>query len=371
MRKEEKKVGQRNKPRRIGFFGRLFLGSSRDYIIENLTLLADSGMGILSALDSISEGSRSKRVKRIIDQIRLDVDSGSPLWEALYFSSIFPEKAISLIKIGERSGKLTDNLKVVSEQQQKERSFNSKIKGALMYPVFVLVIATVIAIGISWFILPKLAMVFAQLKIKLPLITRILIDFGHFLGQYGSVVVPSFIIVFLLTIYILFFFKLTRWMGQSILFSLPIFRKIMQQTELARFGYLLGSLLEAGMPIVDSIRSIKETATFSAYRRFYSYLETSVEEGNSFKRVFNSYKKIDKIFPAPIQQMIITAEKSGHLSETLRKIGNVFEDRLDNTTKNLSIILEPVLLVIVWLGVVAVALAVILPIYGLIGGLQQ
>jgi len=149
-----------------------------------------------------------------------------------------------------------------------------------------------------------------------------------------------------------------------------MFKNIIQQMELARFGYLLGSLLQAGMPIVDSIRSIKETAGFYNYRKFYKYLESSVEEGNSFQRSFLEYKRIKKILPPPIQQMIITSEKSGHLSETLKKIGSVFEERLENTTKNLTVILEPVLLVIVWLGVVAVALAVILPIYGLIGGLQ-
>ena len=141
--------------------------------------------------------------------------------------------------------------------------------------------------------------------------------------------------------------------------------------ELARFGYLLGSLLEAGMPIVDSIKSIKETVSFYNYRKFYSFLENSIEEGNSFQKSFSSYKKINKLFPSPIQQIIIAAEKSGHLSDALKKIGNVFEERLENTTKNLAVILEPILLVIVWFGVMAVAFAVILPIYGLIGGLQQ
>jgi len=361
---EEKKSGKMN------LFSRLFFGDNRDYIIENLTLLVDSGMGILIALDSIAEGSNSKAVKKVIGQIKSDIDAGSSLSEALRFSSIFSEKSISLIKIGERSGRLTTNLKVVSEQQQKERLFNSKIRGALMYPVFVLVVAVVVGIGIAWFILPKLALVFLQLRIKLPLITKIFIELGVFLGNYGSWVVPVFIVVFLLFIYFIFFFNRTKKIGQFITFHSPIFKKIIQQMELARFGYLLGSLLEAGMPIVESIRSIKETADFYNYRKFYEHLEMSVEEGNSFQNIFSNYKNINKLIPSPIQQMIVVAEKSGHLSDVLKKIGAVYEEKLDETTKNLAVILEPVLLIIVWLGVMAVALAVIIPLYGLIGGIQ-
>jgi type II secretory pathway component PulF len=359
------------KRKKSSFFDNLLLGGSRDYIIENLTLLADSGMGIITSLDSIAEGTDSKRVKKIIEQIKLDIDSGSPLWEALHFSSLFPEKSISLIKIGEKSGRLTDNLKVVSEQQQKERSFNSKIRGALMYPVFVMVVAVVIGIGISWFILPKLATVFLQLKVKLPLLTQVFINIGIFLGENGAWAVPTFIIVFLFLVYFIFFFKYTKGIGQFLVVNAPIFKKIIQQMELARFGYLLGSLLEAGMPIVESIRSIKETAGFYNYRNFYAFLESSVEDGNSFQTSFAKYKGIKKLFPSPVQQMIVAAEKSGHLSTSLRKIGSVYEERLEDTTKNLAVILEPVLLVIVWLGVMAVALAVIVPLYGLIGGLQQ
>jgi len=219
--------------------------------------------------------------------------------------------------------------------------------------------------------LPKLATVFTQLKVKLPLLTQIFINIGIFLGANGSWAVPSFIIAFLLLIYIIFFFKFTKGIGQFLVVHAPIFKKIIQQMEIARFGYLLGSLLDAGMPIVESIRSIKETSSFYNYRKFYTFLESSVEDGNSFQTSFSKYRGIKKLIPSPIQQMIVAAEQSGHLSTSLKKIGNVYEEKLEDTTKNLSVILEPVLLVIVWLGVMAVALAVIVPLYGLIGGLQQ
>lgn len=368
---EKKNIVSKAKVKRLGFFGKFLLSNKRDYILENLTLLADSGMGMLTALDSIADGSNSKSVKKVIEQIKSDIDAGSPLWQALAFSSIFPEKAISLIRIGEKSGRLTENLKIVSEQQEKERSLNMKIRGALMYPVFVLSVAVVVGIGISWFLLPKLALVFVQLRVKLPFITQIFINLGIFLGKYGQIVVPSALALFAILIYFIFFFKYTKVVGQYINFHLPIFKKIIIEMELARFGYLLGGLLDAGVPIVESIKSIKETASFYNYRKFYSFLEVSIDEGNSFQKSFSEYRGVKALIPSTILQMINAAEKSGHLSVVLKKIGNVYEEKVDDTAKNLAVILEPVLLVIVWIGVMVVALAVILPIYGLIGGLQQ
>ncbi len=360
----------REKRKKLGFFGGLFLGASKDYVAESLALTTDSGMGILPSLDSIAQGTNSKRMRNIINQIKTDVADGNFLWEALESSGLFPERVIFLIKIGEKSGKLTANLKVASEQQQKEKSFNSKVKAALLYPVFVLVVAVLVGVGISWFILPQLATIFSQLNIKLPLITQIFLQAGFFLGSYGSFAVPLFIITFSVGIFIIFFFKHTNFIGRWIAFRTPIFRRIVQEMEIARFGYVVGSLLGAGVPIVESISSVKATSTFYDYRKFYSMLEQKIYEGDSFQKSFTEFKGINKLFPPPIQQTIIAGEQSGHLADSLSKIGRIYEDKLDNTTRNLATILEPVLLVIVWLGVMAVALAVILPVYGLISGIQ-
>jgi len=355
------------------FLNRIFIGSSKNYIyiIDNLSLLLSSGMDVLRALDSIKESTKSKFIKKVVDQIKTNVDSGFSLSEALHFSSIFPEKTISLIRIGEKSGRLVQNLKVASEQQKKEQSLRQKIKAALMYPIFILTVAIIVGLGTSWFILPKLAVVFSQLKIKLPPITKFFIDLGSFLGKYGNIVVPSFLIGFFLLVYFIFFFKYTKIVGQFITFHLPIFRTIIQETELARLGYLLGGLLESGVPITEAIRSVRDGCNFYNYRKFYKFLESSIEEGNSFQKSFSAYQKINDLIPPTVQQLISGAERSGNLPVVFKNIGSAYEERVDNTTKNLTVILEPVLLVIVWLGVMCVSLAVILPIYGLIGGFNS
>lgn len=343
----------------------------RDMFVENMSTLVISGMGIMDAIDAIKADVKSTRMLALMSKMRDDVESGVPLWKAMANAKLFPEHTVSLIRVGEESGKLSENLRVVSLQQEKDREFQSKIKSALMYPVFVLGLTAVIGIGIAWFILPKLATVFGQLKIKLPLITRILIGTGSFLGHYGAWAVPLFLILFGIFVFFLFSYSKTKKIGQSILLGTPGINKVIMEVELARFGYLLGTLLQAGLPITQALDSLSKATIFPQYKTFYKHLESQIADGSSFQQSFASFPKLNKLIPTPMQQLIITGERSGNLPETLVKISQLYEGKTEISTKNLSTILEPVLLVIVWLGVVAVAMAVILPIYSLVGGLQS
>lgn len=346
------------------------LGKERDYFVENLSMLISGGMPILSVLDSIKTEMRSRRMKHIIADLKTDIESGSPLWRALASSKLFPEHAISLIRLGEQSGKLTENLKVIAIEQEKDRVLKSKLRSAMMYPIFVLSLTIIIGVGIAWFILPKLATVFSQLKITLPLITKILIGIGTFLGEHGRLVIPAVGIGTATVFFFIFSFSKTKCIGQFILFSVPGIKGLIKEVEIARFGYLLGTLLEAGLPITQALDSLASAAEVTQYRKFFIHLRDCVGDGNSIQKSFASFRHIGRLIPAPIQQLIIAGEQSGTLSVSLLKIGQTFETKSDTTTKNLTIILEPILLVIVWLGVVAVALAVILPIYSLIGGFK-
>lgn len=355
----------------LSWVARIGGGRDRDYLIENLSLLIASGMTVSEALDGIVDELHSGSMRRTASAILSDIDGGAPLWRALDNARIFPSHTISLVRVGEESGRLSENLRIVSDQDKKERIFRDRIRSAAIYPAFVLGLTVTIGVGIAWFILPKLATVFAQLKIKLPLITELLIRAGAFLGQWGYIVMPAIIIGIALIVYFLFFFPRTKNIGVSFLFSIPAVRELILETELARFGYLLGTLIAAGLPIIEAIESVKEATQFSPYRRFYTYLARSVEDGNSFEKSFATYPRLSRIIPKPVQQLIVSAERSGNLSKALVDISARYEAKSETTTKDLSVILEPILLVIVWLGVVAVALAVILPVYSLIGGLEQ
>lgn len=338
-----------------------------DYFIENLSMLAGSGMNIAESIGAIGTELRSSKMRHVARWIQEEVEAGGSLSGALEQVKLFPDHVVSLIQIGEESGRLSENLALVSEQQKKDRMFHSRIKSALMYPVFVLSLTLIVGIGIAWYILPKLSLVFSQLRIELPVLTRMLIAFGEFLEEFGFIAIPIFLFFIIFIFYFIFYFSGTKHIGQNILFHLPGTGELIKQVEIARFSYLLGTLLDAGLPITSALDSLIEAMTFSKYKNFYSHLQTSIADGNSFQKSFASYRHLNRLIPIPVQQFIVAGERSGNLSTSLAKISETYEAKIEATTKNLTVILEPLLLIIVWLGVVTVALSIILPIYSLIG----
>lgn len=357
--------------RGIPFWLRLGIGHEDDQFIENLSLLLASGTDVIASLSALKKEARSEGMKLAISQMMQQIESGSTLSTAMRQSGLFGENVLSLIEIGEQSGNLSENLKVTAEQMEKERIFKSKITSAMLYPAFVLSLTVIVGISISWFLLPRLGLIFGQVDLELPLITRILIDVGVFLSDYGIVVVPVTILTVILLVAVLFFLPSTRFIGQELIFALPGATELISQIELSRFGFILGSLLKAGLPVVDSFNSLISVTTFRSYRDFYIFIRDRINEGNSFDKSFELYKNSDKLIPPSVQGLIVAAEQSGYLSAALIKIGERYEERSDMAAKNLSTILEPVLLVIVALGVLGVAIAVILPIYSLVGNFTQ
>jgi type IV pilus assembly protein PilC len=354
--------------KKLSTFG---LGKDRDQFVENLSMLVFSGMSITGALTSIIKQSKNPGMKKILERMLLEIEAGSPVWKSFNKTGFFKGYTISLIRLGEESGNFAENLKVVALEEEKDRDFKSKVRSALMYPIFVLGLTGIVGIGISWFILPKLAKIFTDLKLALPLITKVLLGFGVFLSKYGVIVVPLGGAVIAGIIYTIFMYEKTKFIGEAILFTIPGINMLLMEVEVARFGYLLGTLLEAGLPVTKAIESLAGASEVIRYKKFYLYLRDSVDMGNSFEKSFALYKGIDDLIPQSFQQLIVSGEQSGNLNKTLIKVGQALEAKSDTTTKNLTIIMEPILLVIVWAGVVSVAFAVILPIYSLVGGLNN
>ena len=344
------------------------MGKEKDYFLENLAMLFSASINILEALDALKEETRSRKMRRVLGAVREDVDAGYALSKALAHTKMFPDHVISLLEIGEESGRLPENLQVVAEERAKDREFKSKLRSAMAYPMIVLTLTVVIGVGVAWFILPRLATVFEQLEVELPVITEALIALGDFLGLYGLYAVPLFLIAVFGFFYFLFFFRYTKFIGERILFALPGAKRLLQQVEIARFGFMMGNLLEAGLPLVPALHSVRNAASFYLYKHFYTNLAESIEEGNTFAASFEGNRRLRRLFPSTAIQMITAAEKSGALPRTFRRLGEIYGAKSDNTVKNIAVVLEPIMLIVVWLGVLAVAVAIILPIYSLIGG---
>lgn len=225
--------------------------------------------------------------------------------------------------------------------------------------------AIIVGTFTSWFVLPKLADVFISMGVELPFVTKVLVESGILLAKYGYIVVPFFLSFLLCIFYFIFSFPKTKFIGHTILFRTPFIKKIILHTEVARFGFLLGTMLQAGLPIVQALTAMPGTTTFKNYRLFYEYLIKEIAEGNSFKKSFTSYPSNKKLFPVTVRQMIIAGEKSGQLDKSLLHIGHIYEAKVEETAKNLPVILEPILLLIIGLGVAILAVGIIMPIYRL------
>ncbi len=150
--------------KKLSFFANLGLGQEKEYFVEQLSMLLSAGMPVITALSAIKKEIKSGRLKKIIEEVSVGIEAGSSISTALDSGGIFPQSTISLIRIGEKSGRLAENLKVVAKQQQKDKEFRSKTASAMMYPLFVFSLTIIVGLGIAWFILPRLATVFAQLK---------------------------------------------------------------------------------------------------------------------------------------------------------------------------------------------------------------
>jgi type II secretory pathway component PulF len=239
----------------------------------------------------------------------------------------------------------------------------------MMYPIFVFSFTLVVGVGVAWFILPRLATIFNGLRIELPWITKLLINFGKWLSAHGATAIPLIFIASGVVLYFIFFYPRTKFIGQKILFRIPVINKLLLELEMSRFGYLLGTLLEAGIPITASLNSLVQATTFYDYRKLYTHLQTQIDEGSNFQKSLSSFSASARFIPMPVQGMISAGEQSGTIAKTLLHIGENFSAKTETTAKNLTTLLEPMLLIIVWFGVMGVSLAVFLPIYNLIGGL--
>ncbi len=341
-------------------------GKERDYFIENLSMLVESGMPFLSTLEALQMGMHSKKMKSVLSTLRNEIESGSPFWKALMKTNIFPARTISLVRIGEETEKLSQNLKVIALQEEKERSFRSKVQSALLYPAFVLILSLTVGLLMAWFVLPRLATAFSRLEAELPLITKAIINIGIFMENYGAVFLPISLVVLGTITYFVFFYPKMGPVRQVLFLTIPIVKNLIREIEIARFGYFLGTLLNAGLPITRALDSLQESTISTPYKKLYTHLQTAIEEGNSFKKSFSLYSKANTLIPVTIQQMVTVGEQSGNLVDTLLSIGRIFEKRIEATTKNLEVILEPVLLVLVGIVVLTVSLAIYLPVYGFI-----
>lgn len=335
--------------------------------LGNVSMLIKAGVLINDAMVSIAEDIDSKRMKKHIKAMVYDIQQGANISTALANTNLFNEHTLALITLGEKLGQLPQNMDIAKQQYDKELLFKSRLRSSLLYSAVVLVLALVVGAVSMWFTLPKIADLYAEIGTDLPQITQILISSGDFIKKYGAIFMPIVLALFGAVFYFLFSFPRTRFIGHIILFRVPLLKKLIKEVELSRFGYFLGNMLRSGMPIIESLTLLKGISTFKGYQNMYVDLQQSVSEGYSLYDSFKRKNEHKNFVFTTAYQIIKAAEQSGNLPEALLELGKIYEVKSEATARDLPTMLEPILLIIIGLVVVALALGTILPMYSLLG----
>ena len=362
-RTRKKKKGMKAFFRSINNIG---MGSQRSAFVQNLAMMLNAGLPLIDALQTIREELRSKAMRKVIQQISDLVEGGNPLWISMDEQGLFSPYEVSLVRVGEEAGNLARNMELLSIQQEKDRNLRQKVKMAMIYPTIVMVLMFIVVMGLGMFVLPNLIQVLYALNVELPMSTRIVIGFTEFMQHSGAQtaggIIFGFFTMLLLTKYTSFK-VITQWF----IFKIPGIGRLAREASIARFGVILGGLLQAGVPLVESMDSMVEVTTIVSYKRFYQKLRDRIVVGDSFATSFHSIRGSRKVLPVSVQQLIITGEKSGALSDTCMKVAHIFERKAEETAEKLPVILEPTLLLGIGSLVGFIAFSIIIPIYSAVG----
>lgn len=336
---------------------------------KHLSIMLKSGITISEAIDTLALQTKSNKFNKVLTEISKDIKNGQSLAKSLQkHSKIFDTLYVSLIEVGEQSGTLEGSLNFLSNQLAKEYSLHKKIQGALLYPAIVMVAITIVGMGMSLFVLPKLTDLFTSLGVNLPITTRALLYFANLMKNHGILITLGFIIVLtLLRLFINLPFVRPKW--DRIILSLPIFGTLLQNQQLSSICRNLGVMLKSGLTITKSL-AIQHAATSNhVFKDYIKGLQKSVDKGRDMGTELDegNYSKFSPI----AAKMIAVGEKTGKLDEVFLYLGDFFEEEVDNIAKNLSVVLEPIILLGVGLIVGFVALAIISPIYQLTGSIKK
>lgn len=327
---------------------------------RNLEVMTRSGMQLLPSLEILRKQTKSKAFISILDQLISDVKNGHYLSAGLErFKPIFGDFFINLVKIGESSGTLSENFQYLAEELKKKDELIKKVRGAMIYPMFILIATLGITSILTFIIFPKILPVLTSIKVDLPLTTRIFIKVSNFLFDYGLYALGGLVLLVVAFMTLLRFegFKFT-W--HRLLLNIPAISDTIKTVNLINFSRTLGLLLKAGIKIVEALEITASTLGNLVYKKETALIAEGVKKGDPMTKYF---EQRPDLFPPIFTQMIIVGENTGKLDESVTFLSNFYESELDESTKSLSNFLEPIMLLVMGFIVAFVALAIITPIY--------
>lgn len=330
---------------------------------KRMSFLIKAGVPLIESLHLIRSQTKSKTKKKIFDAVIKDVSNGQYLFTSLgKFKRFFGEFAINLIRVGENSGILSQNLEYLADELKKKHELQKKVIGALVYPIFITVATLGLTAVLTAYIFPKLMPIFTSLHVDLPWTTRSLIWTSEYLRHWGIVTFFGMILLFIIVMVIRSRFEPVRMIGDRILLNLPLAGQLARAYNLTNFCRTLGLLLRSGITFSESIIITAETTKNRVYRKACAELSARVIRGEVISK---GMAETPNLYPDILTQMIAIGEKTGSLSNTLTYLGEMYENDVEELTKGLSSSIEPILMIVMGMLVGLIAVSVITPIYSI------
>lgn len=330
--------------------------------VHHLQIMTKAGLSIMSSLDILSKEIENKKLKVTVKKIKEKVENGLQLSEALAeYPKIFPPVYVSMIGAGETAGKLEEALTQVSDQMKKTQNLNSKVRGAMIYPAVILVAMIGISGFVVFYIMPKILVMFEEMNVELPLPTRILIGITNFALSYW------WLVIIVLTGLIVAFIRLMKVYNfkrgvHKIMLRLPIFGAIFKKINLARFTLTLSSLLASTIPIVEAVKISAEVLKNLVYKEELNSSAELIKQGQPLSKILMEYPNT---FPPMTTEMLAVGEEAGKIEQMLAELSEYYNKEVEDTMSNFTSIIEPVIILLLGLGVGGIAVAVIMPMYSL------
>lgn len=340
--------------------------SRKDIVIftRQMATLVDADVPLVEGLRTMARQIEKESFKRVVLSVVSAVEGGASLSVALSeHKKIFGRFYISLVKTGEVAGKLQETLSYLADYLERSAGLNSKVRGALAYPVFILCAMVIVAIILVTTILPQLLSIIRDAGISdVPLTTKILIAVTDFLNKF---LIPIAIAVIGAVIGILYYIKTPEGRAKfdNLALKMPQFGGVIKSFYLARIAETLSTLIKAGVPILEGLEIASDVVGNSNYRNILLEAAENVRGGGTISEVFEKHRE----FPPLVSSMLAIGEKTGRTDFMLESIFKFYKAEAENSIQNLSQLIEPVLILILGVGVAGLVSAVLLPIYSLVG----
>lgn len=343
-------------------FGRI---KTQEKIIfaRNLGAMIDAGLPVTRALGVMEKQTKNKKLKTVLSSLIDSVSKGKPLSEAMAErSDVFSTLFISMIKAGEESGNLPGSLKMISMQMEKSYLVVKKVKGAMIYPAVIISLMIVIGILMMIYMVPTLTETFKGLGVELPLATRVIIGISDFLRTSFLLFISGVLVIVFSFIVFLKSATGKRFFNKVVL-KIPAIGNLIKEMNSARTARTLSSLMSSGVDVVVALSVTEEVIQNVFYKEVLGKAKENVEKGDAMSSVFIQN---DNLYPIFVGEMMSVGEETGQMSEMLLNVANFYENEVDQKTKDLSTIIEPVLMIIIGAGVGLFAISMLAPTYSLV-----